>query len=248
MEIEYVPLLQVQRELQSMPLGMTRFRDYLGRMTTGDGKDVDLLPMVFINPMAKEHVTQLLDEYLGMDADGIAKKALHEKSECWRGMGGVYHSGMVICDDLKGGWTNRYSADYNLRFGMDPRSKRFWVTGVLWSSEKATPATVKGTILAAALRTAFQLQNGLPKNLNQRMAQEGYALCHSGSEVPEFDLEELEYTREVIKPYLLSEDIPRAIQCLFGDQAGETLGFPRMGLSPYAGLSLARFDAARKQI
>jgi hypothetical protein len=33
------------------------------------------------------------------------------------------------------------------------------------------------------------------------------------------------------------------IECLFGDEAGSTLGFTPLGLSPWAGLALALHDA-----
>jgi hypothetical protein len=33
------------------------------------------------------------------------------------------------------------------------------------------------------------------------------------------------------------------IECLFGDEAGRTLGFTPRGLSPWAGLALALYDA-----
>lgn len=38
-----------------------------------------------------------------------------------------------------------------------------------------------------------------------------------------------------------------AIECLFGDAAGATLGFTPRGLSPWAGLALALHDARPKQ-
>ena len=49
----------------------------------------------------------------------------------------------MIADDLLGGWTNRYAAEFTFRFPGGTRSprplprwtKHFWVTGVLWSSE-----------------------------------------------------------------------------------------------------------------
>jgi hypothetical protein len=37
------------------------------------------------------------------------------------------------------------------------------------------------------------------------------------------------------------------IQCLFGDAAGKTLGFPPLGLSALAGLAVAHADA-REQL
>ena len=41
----------------------------------------------------------------------------------------------------------------------------------------------------------------------------------------------------------LADDMRTAIECLFGDAAGRTLGFTPRGLSPWAGLALALHDA-----
>ena len=43
--------------------------------------------------------------------------------------------------------------------------------------------------------------------------------------------------------YLDADDMRTAIECLFGDAAGRTLGFTPCGLSPWAGLALAFHDA-----
>jgi hypothetical protein len=41
------------------------------------------------------------------------------------------------------------------------------------------------------------------------------------------DEEDIAYTREVLVPYLDAEDMFTAIECLFGDAAGRTLGSHR---------------------
>ena len=50
-------------------------------------------------------------------------------------------------------------------------------------------------------------------------------------------------TREVLAPLLDADDMRTAIECLFGDAAGRTLGVTPRGLSPWAGLALALHDA-----
>ena len=60
---------------------------------------------------------------------------------------------------------------------------------------------------------------------------------------PVLDADDVAYTREVLIPYLDADDMRTAIECLFGDEPGRTLGFTPRGLSPWAGLALALHDA-----
>ena len=48
MKLDFVPLLQVQRELYDIPLGWTRFKSYLEVMT--GGTDDVILPLVAMKP------------------------------------------------------------------------------------------------------------------------------------------------------------------------------------------------------
>ena len=69
MNLEYVPLLPVQRDLHGVPRGPGRFREYLRTIFPGDGTVAELLPLLAMNPMGKGHVTALLDGLLAADAD-----------------------------------------------------------------------------------------------------------------------------------------------------------------------------------
>jgi hypothetical protein len=75
MTLEYVPLLQVQRDLYALPRDRTRFDAYLATMRDSATGDL-ALPLVAMNPMAKEHVPALLDRYLAADTDGKAGRAV----------------------------------------------------------------------------------------------------------------------------------------------------------------------------
>jgi hypothetical protein len=162
---------------------------------------------------------------------------------------------LVVCDDFLGGGTNRYEYEFNFRIGPDsirgrcgpserPRwLKDWWLSGPLWSSEAATERAVREAILMAAHRVAYQHRHGLARNLRDMLAQEGHVMAQAGCGGPTLDADDLDYTREVLVPYLDAADMQTCIVCLFGDEAARSLGFTPRGLSPSAGLALALHDA-----
>jgi hypothetical protein len=249
-KLDYVPLLRVQHELHGLPRDYARFRHYLrtiwGRETAG----LDLLPLLWMNPMGKEHVTALLDALLALDADGVAARSAAEASARLADVPGEFKATLVVADDLKGGWTNRYAAEFTLRFRCGPAPERlprwtnhFWVNAVVWSSERATERGVREAMLTAAYRIAYQQRHGPSRTLRDMLAQEGCVMAAAGCTEPTLGAADLDYTREVLAPSLDTDDMRTATECLFGDAAARTLGFSPRGLSPRAGLALALHDA-----
>src|SRR5262249_57906821 len=78
MNLEYVPLLQLQRDLHALPRNRDRFRQYLRTIFSEDGTVAELPSLIAMNPMGKEHVAERLHDYLALDADGIAARATAE--------------------------------------------------------------------------------------------------------------------------------------------------------------------------
>jgi hypothetical protein len=167
---------------------------------------------------------------------------------------GEFKVGLVVCDDLLGGGTNRYSYEFGFRFGraidgsqrQKPPSrwiKDFWLQGVLWSSEAPTERAVREAILTAVYRAAYMHQHGQARILREMLTQEGQVMARAGCSGPALGAEDLVYTREVLAPFLDADDLRTCIECLFGDAAARTLGFTPRGLSPWAGLALALHDA-----
>jgi hypothetical protein len=260
MKFEYVPLLQIQRDLHDLPRDYTRFKQYLHTILKHNRLGIDLPPLVAMNPMGKDHVTHLLDEFLAIDADKIAGAAAGEASKHLLDEPWDIKAGLVISDDLAGGWTNRFACEFGLRFGPDhlrfqsnrkhelPRwLSHFWITGVVWSSESATAESARAAMATAVHRLAYVQRRGPAKTLRDMMRQEGHVMTAAGCSGPTLDADDLDYTREVIQPYLDADDMRTAIECLFGDAAGRTLGFTPRGLSPWAGLALAIHDANMEQ-
>jgi hypothetical protein len=102
--------------------GMKRFRQFVRtifpRKKNGniDENAVYLIPFLAINPMAKDHVTALLDAYLAMDADGIGARVTAAVAVWMADVPGDSKVGLVVADDLMGAGTNRYNDEFAFRW------------------------------------------------------------------------------------------------------------------------------------
>lgn len=72
--LSLIPLLKTQQELLDVPRCRKRFERYLEAMTGGTDDIVLLLPR--FNPMAKEHVAEVVDSLIGMEAETHTAAAL----------------------------------------------------------------------------------------------------------------------------------------------------------------------------
>ncbi|SIO00380.1 hypothetical protein SAMN05444166_1995 [Singulisphaera sp. GP187] len=245
MQIEFVPLLERQRNLYRIPRGGDRFSAYLRLMLNEAQNEVRFPPLVALNPMAGDDVAVLIDALIDLDTEEVATRAAVEASSQHTELVRCFSMGLVVADDVGGGWTNRYASEFFLITGRGRSSpfQQSWIAGVLWSSEPATVRGVWETVQTAVHRTASIHRNGAAQTLRDYLSQEGDAMARAGCVAPTIDAEDLEYTRQLLTPEL-DETNPRTImECLFGDEASRTLGFTPRGLSYRAGLALALHDA-----
>jgi hypothetical protein len=180
MNLNYVPRLRVMRELHDIPRGqppdfngVKRFRQYLRTIFPPDQSADQLIPLLAMNPMGKDHVTALLDAYLVMDADAVGPRTAAEAVARLADVPGDFKVGLVVADDLLVGGTNRNDYEFTFRFGPDhwrgrrspPKLPRrledLWLQGVLWSSEVPSVRAVREAILTAAHRVAYMHQHCL---------------------------------------------------------------------------------------
>ena len=256
MRLSFLPLLQIQRDLYAMPRGVERFREYIKTMTDPETGDL-ALPLVAMNPMGKDHIPALIDEYVALGAEKIASDAIAdvrratpsgvaERSETAKAVSlrpKEYKAALVVSDDRKGGWTNRWASEFGHRIEGGALLKRGFITGILWTSEAASAVTVREAILTSIYRADYLQTHPAPKTLRAMLEQEGYAMARAGCTAPSLDADDLSYTRAAIAPHLDAHDRATVIPCLFGDAAAVALGYPPQGLSERAGLALALHDA-----
>lgn len=253
MKVSFLPLLQVQRDLYALPRGRERFREYIKTMTDAETGDL-ALPLVAMNPMGKEHVPALIDQYLALGAEQIAEEAIND----WRATASAvaaagakapalqtkaYKLCVVVSDDLKGGWTNRWASEFSHRIEGAAISKRRWLTALLWTSEPVSATRVREEVLTAIYREDYLQTHPPATTLREMLAQEGYATARAGCTTPSLDADDLRYTRTILAPHLDAHDRGTVIACLFGDSAAKALGYTPQGLSDRAGLALALAEA-----
>lgn len=251
MKLSLLPLLHIQRDLYAMPRGMERFREYIKTMTDAETGDLTL-PLVAMNPMGKEHIAALVEQYIALDAEAIAADAVDaftrsterspERSPA-RSPERSFKVGVVVSDDLKGGWTNRWASEFSHRIESQAFLKRGFITGLLWTSEPASTAAVREAVLTSLHRAQYLASHPFPTTLGEMLDQEGEAMARAGCPAPALDADDMAYTRSVIEPHLAATDRATVIPCLFGDSAATALGYPPQGLSDRAGLALALQDA-----
>ena len=158
MDLHFLPLLQVQRDLLDTERGFERFKRYLGVMLDGQGEIA--LPLETFNPMSKPHVAALLDALIAMGAEEVARAALDEAAARLRDIPGKLRVGLVVADDALGGWTNRYLTDAQHRFTYAGMLKRGFATPLVWTGEGATRERVREETLASVYRAAYRLRQG----------------------------------------------------------------------------------------
>lgn len=256
MQLDYVPLLNIQRQLMSIPRGEERFEHYLKTLLDEKQHELELAPLVLINPMAKDHVASILDQLLAFDANTIGAQTCQALNRAIATVEGHFKAALVVVDDAHGAGTNRYSYEYELRFGVARLRQRTaqpqrqpWITGILWTSEPVDAQAIHTALASAAYRVAYLQTHGYPQNLGEMLRQEGWVLAKAGSQHPTLDPDDLEYTRAVLKPQfdqIQVDDLPNAISYVFGDQAALSLGYRPQGLSPWAGIALALHDARQQ--
>ncbi|MGA7569771.1 MAG: hypothetical protein WCA80_03080, partial [Candidatus Aquilonibacter sp.] len=74
--VELVPFLAQLRDLYSQPRGFARFKDYLDILRTQTGEME--LPISNVNPMAKPHVLERVEQLIALGAEEIALEAARE--------------------------------------------------------------------------------------------------------------------------------------------------------------------------
>lgn len=242
MHLELVPLLRRERELYETPRGLARFRAYIATMQ-GGSDDADLLPLVALNPMGKEHVAAVLDALLALDAEAVAAAAIADASRRLRDVAGSLKVGLVVSDDAQGGWTQRQLTDAKQRFALDSALKRGWISVLLWSSEMPSREAVRRQTLAAIYRACYVLRHGEPRTLGQMLRQEGLAAVFAEEPPPALSPAELAAIRAVIDPCRDTAAYPVIIAALYGDAAARTVGYPPLGLPENAGFTLAQHAA-----
>jgi hypothetical protein len=240
MPLQYIPLLEKHLELYTIPAGPERFDAYI-QITVEEAKtskDVLIPPLVSINPMAKSHALDYVKTLLDLDVERLARKTLQEIQAHLK----IQHDfkvSLVLLDDLKGGWTNRYinEAAYCFHTAKHLRESN-WLGIPCWTGDTPSSTNIEQTVKWYVFRAVYALEHRDPKNISELLKQEGLAMRFANIE-QWLESDDLEYSKEVIKPHVISDHYPTQFACLFGDEAAKAVGYLSPGLSHRAGFAVA---------
>ncbi len=232
-----LPLLDRMIDLYQQPRDIARFNAYLTTLTAKDGKDLDL-PIGVYNPMAREHVLarlQLMKQLGAEDQLAVEIRAINQRSDA---PNETVQVGIGLADDLGGGWTNRYSTDYQHKFKTRALLVRRFCTPVFWTSEPFSPAQAVSRSREYLHRFIYQQQHGMPVTLADHIRQEGTVLRQSGPLVP-VPPESLSVARSLFEENRHTDDYPFIFTFLYGDAAAATFGYRPIGAFANMGLAAA---------
>jgi len=244
MQIEYLPLLRVMREVYETPRGMERFRRYLE--TALGGTDDITMPVLSFNPMAEEHVIEKLDQLIALGAEEAGAEAAREAQERLHDLPGSFKTGLELGDDVAGGWTNRYTTEASYIFSGRGRVNRPFATALLFVSETPAREQIRGLVMAAVYRHVYQRDIGLPRTLQDVLRQEGLAAVFAGV-TPVMPAADVAATRERMAAFVDSAAYPEIFACLYGDKGAAAVGYPPLGFLPRAGFAVALVEARERE-
>lgn len=224
MEFRLIPTLDLMLTLYQKPLTPERFHEYL-KLLQGDTKGDLSLPLGGFNPMAKEHATEKLKELKALQAEETIRDLLPGLTKAVAGYTDDSSIGiaLTVSDDLKGGWTNRYTSDYDSKFRISALVRRNFCTPLVWTGEAYTTELVQQRTREYAWRSVYRKLHPGPVSLEDHVTQERFVALHAGSGPA---IEPAQDTALLYNTYRNSEDYHVIFNFLYGHQAAASLEFP----------------------
>ncbi len=231
MTFQLLPLLERMKALYQIPFLEGRFPAYL-QLLQGDTKGDLVLPIGGYNPMAKPHLLEKISELQSLQAEGLLDQTLQQINalKLLPDQKKNFNVSITISDDLLGGWTNRFTTDYDGRFKLNPLVGRQFCVAQLWSSEAYSPALICERVQTAVYRTIYWSMHPKPLTLEEQVAQEQFVARHTqyANALPQANWEQLE---NFYQEHRHTEDYSIIFNFLYGDHASQQLGFKTYGIN-----------------
>ena len=241
MTFTILPTIDIMSALYRKPRNIERFKKYIQILEGGTKGDL-AMPIGGFNPMGKDHVLHRLTELKELDAEGIINHKLNGLNKEFSEQFGdaVFKVALSLSDDLMGGWTNRYTSDYDGKFKLNAMVSRGFCIITFWTGELFDTQLIKERTIEACYRTMHWLEKPKPKTLEEHIAQEKFAaskIKYHNEDLPE-NFEALDGYYKQNKD---TEDYHVIFNFLYGDNASIELGFPAFGITDdMAGFKYAR--------
>lgn len=231
MTFNFLPTIDIMIDLYEKPRSFERFQAYL-KTLEGGKKGNFSIPISGFNPMAKEHLLDRLTELKSLGAEQIVKEMLNDlnRDSSLKNLNREFQVAINISDDLKGGWTNRYTSDYDSKFKMSGLFNKNFCIPVFWSSEVFTKNMIKERASEYVFRTIYWMSSPKPRILKEHFDQEIFVARHTkGIHDPEkINFDSLE---KFYRENQNTDNYHVIFNFFYGDKASASLEFPTYGIA-----------------
>lgn len=222
MTLELIHTIDLMLDLYKNPRSIKRFDEYIKKLQGGTMGDL-VLPISGFNPMAKDHAIQKLIQLQQLDAEKELKDLLLELNNKLAGQPGRDHFKVALnlADDVMGGWTNRFTSDYDSKFRINAFVARKFCVILYWTSEDYSIDMIRQRAREYIYRTIYFTENRKPITLADHVAQEKFVANETG--IP------FTYDDEFFQQHKLSDSYAVIFNYFYGDDACRLLNFPTYG-------------------
>lgn len=239
MNFELLPILDLMLDFYEKPRDLGRFQAYLA-LLQGDTKGDLAVPIGGFNPMAKAHVLDKLRELKALNAEKIMAETLANAFPKQKNAP-VFKVALTLADDAQGGWTNRFTTDFDSKFKINALVNRQFCTPVFWTSDNFNATLIQETTMEYAFRTAYwHNKKTRPQTLKDHFEQEQFVAKNTAYKTPKPACDAASL-RQFYTVHADSDDYALIFNFFYGDAASESLGFKTFGTKDaFAGFKFAR--------
>ncbi len=249
MKFEPVKVLEKIRRLYELPLGRSRFEEYLKLLQGVDGKEM-ILPIASFNPMGKELAVRQLDHLIALDAEEILEEIIKEfnaKKEVTE----IEHSNIMVAinlvDDVEGSWSNYSTTDYTSKFDLGPMLKRNFCVPIFWTSEEFNRNKLIRRIKESIYRIISRILRGNPESLREVLAQEVSVQMNFDNPESTWSGIDIDAIQAFYRKHMDTQDYAIKSNFFYGDEASKKLNYPSYGIALNSGFGYAKYLSERKK-
>ena len=247
MKFQIRPILSEIKVLYSKPISTERFKEYIAKLQGGTKGDLNL-PISGFNPMAKNHILEKIDELEKLEAEKLMEETITEfNSTLSESTNEEFLVVLNIADDLKGGWTNYYSTDFDSKFKLNAFVSRKFCVPYFWTSESYSIETIRIRTMEYLNRTLYRLNNPQPKTLEEYLEQEIFVANINHENCKRYKEANISNLEEYYLENKNTEEYDRIFNFFYGDEGSKSLGYKNYGITKLRGYDYAKIIAKRRK-
>ena len=245
MKFELLPVIDIMLDLYQKPRTAGRFREYLQTLQGEKTKGDLVVPIGGFNPMAKEHAIAKLQELKRIGAEKIIEETLQAiNKDVAKEPSSAFKVSLNLADDLKGGWTNHFTTDYDSKFKMNALIKRNFCIPIFWTSEDFNSPMIIQRTKEYCYRSVYWLSYNKPKTLDGHIQQEIFVARKINNKIQHIN--DIKMLNDFYERNKDTTEWIKIFNFFYGDDAVVSLGNTPMGIKEdYAGYKFAKYLASK---